>query len=336
MVSITFERPHAHTKHVKAAAYVMTALALTFATHGASAQSYPVKPLRLVVPYPPGGGVDATARTVGQKLSELIGQPVIVDNRGGAAGTIGADHVAKSAPDGYTLLVGGRGPISAASLMYPNLPYVPARDLTAVSNLVLWPYILVAHPSLPARNARELIALAKSRPGELNMASGGAGSGQHISGELFNMMAGTRMTHVPYKGTGPAITDIVGGHADLGFLDPAVLPQINAGRLKALGVSSDTRYEPLPLVPPISESGLPGYVSITWYGLMAPAATPKNIIAHLNAEVARTLAQSDVKSKLLAQGLIAAPSTPEQLTARIRADTELLEKLVKKTGMQLN
>jgi tripartite-type tricarboxylate transporter receptor subunit TctC len=315
---------------------MMAALAFVLSAGHAESQPFPSKALRLVVPYPPGGGVDATARTVGQALAELVGQPVIVDNRPGAAGTVGADHVAKSTPDGYTLLVGGRGPISAAPLMNRNLPYVPSRDLSAVSNLVIWPYILVAHPSLPARNAKELIALAKARPGELNMASGGAGSGQHISGELFNIAAGTRMTHVPYKGTGPAIIDLMGGHADVGFLDPAVIPQIKSGRLKALGVSSGTRFEPLPGVPPISESGLPGFVSITWYGLMAPSGTPKNVIARLNAEIGRTLAQPAVKEKLLAQGLIAAPSTPEELTARIRADFELLEKLVRTTGIQLN
>jgi tripartite-type tricarboxylate transporter receptor subunit TctC len=313
-----------------------SAVACALSAAPALSQSYPVKAIHLVVPYTPGGGVDATARTVAPKLAELMGQPVIVDNRPGAAGTVGAAYVAKAASDGHILLVGGRGPTSAAPLMYRKLPYAPARDLTAVSNLVLWPYILVTHPSIPARSARELIALAKSRPGELNMASGGAGSGQHISGELFNLMAGSRMTHVPYKGTGPAITDIMGGHADVGFLDPAVLPQIKAGRLKALGVSSDRRYEPLPNVPPISESGLPGYVSITWYGLMAPAGTPKNVIARLNAELGRTLAQPDVKEKLLAQGLIAAPSTPEQLADRIEADSALLQKLIAATGIQIN
>jgi tripartite-type tricarboxylate transporter receptor subunit TctC len=323
------------TRYWKSCGYACV-VALATGPAPAPSQTYPAKAVHLVVPYTPGGGVDATARTIGQKLTEFLGQPVIVDNRPGAAGTVGADYVAKSAPDGYVLLVGGRGPTSAAPLMYKKLPYVPARDLTAVSNLVLWPYILVTHPSIPARNAKELIALAKSRPGELNMASGGAGSGQHICGELFNLMAGSRMTHVPYKGTGPAINDIMGGHADLGFLDPAVLPQIRAGRLKALGVSSDRRYEPLPNVPPISESGLPGYVAITWYGLMAPAATPRNVIARLNADVGRALAQPEVKEKLLAQGLIASPSTPEQLTARIRADSEVLEKLIRATGIQIN
>lgn len=324
-------RPAITTSINCASAFVLTLLAPC-----AIAQPSPVKVLRLVVPYPPGGGVDATARTVGQKLAELTGRNVIVDNRAGATGTVGADYVAKSPPDGNTLLVAGRGPISAAPLMHRNLPYVPMRDLTAVSNLVMWPYILVVHPSLPVRNAKELIALAKQRPGELNMASGGVGSGQHISGELFNQRAGTRMTHVPYKGTGPAITDIAGGHVDLGFLDPSVLPQIKAGKLRAIGVSSETVFEPLPDVPPISKSGLPRYVSNTWYGLMAPSSTPKQVIAQLNQEITRVLAQRDVKDKLLTQGLIAAPSTPEQLTAYIRADSEMLEKLVRDTGMQLN
>jgi tripartite-type tricarboxylate transporter receptor subunit TctC len=303
---------------------------------GTHAQTFPSKPIRLVVPYPPSGGVDITARTIGEKLSQLIGQPVIVDNRPGASGTVGADHVAKSAKDGYTLLVGGRGPISSAPIVYPNLPYAPMKDFAPVSNLVAWPYILVVHPAVPAKNARELIALAKARPGQLNMASGGTGSGQHLTGELFNLMAGTRMVHIPYKGTGPAITDIMGGHADLGFLDPAVVPQVRAGRLRALGVSSATHYPPLPDVPPIVESGLPGYSTITWYGLVGPAGMPPTVISKLNTEVGRTLALPDVKEKLLQQGLLASPSTPEQLAATIRDDHEKLVQLIKKTGIQLS
>ena len=303
----------------------------------AQAQTFPAKPVRLIVPYPSGGGVDLTARVVGQRLSEVLGHPFVVENRAGASGTIGADHVAKSAPDGYTLLVSGRGPISAAPLTYPNLPYVPARDFTPVSNLVTFPYILVAHPSVPARNARELIGLAKARPGKLNMASGGAGSGQHIAGEWFNYLAGTRMNHVPYKGTAPAITDIMGGHADLGFLDPAVVPQVKSGRLRALGVTSTARYQPLPDVPSISESGLPGYVSDNWYGMQAPAATPRAAITRLNAEIARVLAEPATREKFLAQGLVAAaPNSPEQFATNIRQDAENLVKMVKATGVQVN
>ena len=301
-----------------------------------AAQTYPAKPLRIVVPYPAGGGVDITGRAIAQKLAEALGQSVIVDNRPGATGTVGTDYVAKAAPDGYTLLVAGRGPIAAAHLMNPPPPYVSARDLAPISNLVSWPYILVAHPLVPARNAQELIAIAKAKPGVLNMVSGGAGSGQHIAGELFNMLAGTRMTHIPYKGTAPAITDLMGGHADLGFLDPAVLPQILSGRLKALGVSGDTVYPPLPAVPPISQTGLPAFVTLTWYGLFTSAGTPREIINRLNAETVRALAQPDVKAKLLTQGLIATSSTPEHLAADIRADNERLTELVKATGIQLN
>ena len=301
-----------------------------------AAQTYPAKPLRIVVPYPAGGGVDITGRAIAQKLAEALGQSVIVDNRPGATGTVGTDYVAKAAPDGYTLLVAGRGPIAAAHLMNPPPPYVSARDLAPISNLVSWPYILVAHPSVPARNAQELIAIAKAKPGVLNMVSGGAGSGQHIAGELFNMLAGTRMTHIPYKGTAPAITDLMGGHADLGFLDPAVLPQILSGRLKALGVSGDTVYPPLPAVAPISQTGLPAFVTLTCYGLFTSAGTPREIINRLNAETVRALAQPDVKAKLLTQGLIATSSTPEHLAADIRADNERLTKLVKATGIQLN
>jgi tripartite-type tricarboxylate transporter receptor subunit TctC len=201
---------------------------------------------------------------------------------------------------------------------------------------VTWPYILVTHPLVPARNVRELIALTKARPGQFNMASGGTGSGQHIAGELFNLMAKTRMTHVPYKGTAPAINDIMGGHADLGFLDPAVIPQIKSGRLKALGVSSAKPYEPLPGVPPISESGLSGFVSITWYGLMAPAGVPRAAITRLNSEIARALDQSNVREKLLAQGLIATPTTPEQLATTIKQDHEQLLTVIKAAGIKPN
>ena len=288
------------------------------------------------MPYPAGGGVDIAGRAIAQQLASNFAVSVIVDNRPGAGGTIGTEHVAKSAPDGYTLLVSGRGPLVAAPLTNPALPYVTARDIAAVGNLVIAPYILAAHPSVPARNARELIALAKSQPGRLNVVSGGAGGGQHIAAEEFNLLAGTRMTHVPYKGTAPAITDLIGGHADLGFLDAAALPPVLSGRLKALGVSGTTRYEPLPAVPTIAESGLPGFVSITWYALFAPAATPREIIARLNAETVRALAQPEVRAKLLTQGLIATSSTPEQLAAGIKADSARLAKLVKATGIQLN
>ncbi len=315
---------------------VLTCVAAALVAPIACAQTYPSKPVRIVVPYPAGGGVDLAGRAIAQQLAAAFSVSVIVDNRPGAGGVIGTELVAKAAPDGYTLMVSGRGPIVAAALTNPHLPYSPARDIAPVANLVTSPYILAAHPSVPARNARELIALAKAHPGRLNYVSGGAGGGQHIAGEEFNLLAGTRMTHVPYKGTAPAITDLIGGHADIGFLDPAGLQQVLSGRLKALGVSGTMRYEPLPRVPTIAESGLPGFVSVTWYALFAPAATPREIVARLNVETVRALAQPDMKARLLAQGMTATSSTPGQLAAGIRRDQERLEKLVKATGMQLN
>jgi tripartite-type tricarboxylate transporter receptor subunit TctC len=318
-----------------AAACAALILASTLATL-ASAQTYPTRPVRIVVPFPAGGGVDASARTVGQKLAEQLGQPVVVDNRAGAAGTIGADHVAKSAPDGYTFLVAGPGAISVATLVFSKLPYVPTRDLAPVTTLVTMPYIVVTHPSLPVKNARELIALAKANPGKLNMASGGAGTGQHLAGELFNMMAGVKMLHIPYKGTAPAIADIMGGHADLTFSDPSVLPQVKSGKLKAIGVSGTQRYEPLPDVPVIAQTGLPGYDAINWYPMMAPAQTPKEIIARMNTEVLKALKDPVVRERLMSQGLIPSGNSPGELAAFIREDTKRWEPVIKATGVKLD
>ena len=302
----------------------------------ASAQSYPVKPVRIVVPFPAGGGVDLTARTVGQKLSEYFSQQFVIDNRAGAAGTIGAEYVAKSAPDGYTLLVAGPGSVAVAPLLFPKLGYNPLKDLAPITMLVTMPYIIVAHPSVPAKNAGELIKLAKANPGKLNMASGGAGTGQHLAGELFNVMAGIKMFHIPYKGTAPAIADIMGGHADLTFSDPSVLPQLQAGRLKVIGVSGSKHYPPLPNVPTVSESGLPGFDALNWYPFMAPTGTPKELIARLNTEAVKALNAPDVKEKLLAQGLIPAPMTPDELGRFIREDYERWEKVIKLANVKLN
>lgn len=314
----------------------LAALAACAVASLASAQNYPVKPVRIVVPFPAGGGVDLTARTVGQKLSEYFSQQFVIDNRAGAAGTIGAEYVAKSAPDGYTLLVAGPGSVAVAPLLFPKLGYNPLKDLAPITMLVTMPYIIVAHPSVPAKNAGELIKLAKANPGKLNMASGGAGTGQHLAGELFNVMAGIKMIHIPYKGTAPAIADIMGGHADLTFSDPSVLPQLQAGRLKVIGVSGSKRYPPLPNVPTVSESGLPGFDALNWYPFMAPTGTPKELIARLNSEAVKALNAPDVKEKLLAQGLIPAPMTPDELGRFIREDYERWEKVIKLANVKLN
>lgn len=312
-------------------ATLVTAYALA-----AGAQNYPTKPVRIVVPFPAGGGVDLTARTVGQKLTDYLGQQVVIDNRAGAAGTIGAEHVAKSAPDGYTLLVAGPGSVAVAPLLFPKLGYNPLKDLAPITMLVTMPYIIVAHPSVPAKNAAELITLAKANPGKLNMASGGAGTGQHLAGEFFNVLAGIKMIHIPYKGTAPAIADIMGGHADLTFSDPSVLPQLQAGRLKVLGVSGTKRYPPLPNVPTVNESGLPGFDALNWYPLMAPAGTPRDLVMKLNTEAIKALNSPDVREKLMAQGLIPAPMSPEQLGQFIREDYERWARVIKAANVKLD
>ena len=312
-------------------ATLVTAYALA-----AGAQNYPTKPVRIVVPFPAGGGVDLTARTVSQKLTDYLGQQVVIDNRAGAAGTIGAEHVAKSAPDGYTLLVAGPGSVAVAPLLFPKLGYNPLKDLAPITMLVTMPYIIVAHPSVPAKNAAELIALAKANPGKLNMASGGAGTGQHLAGEFFNVLAGIKMIHIPYKGTAPAIADIMGGHADLTFSDPSVLPQLQAGRLKVLGVSGPKRYPPLPNVPTVNESGLPGFDALNWYPLMAPAGTPRDLVMKLNTEAIKALNSPDVRDKLMAQGLIPAPMSPEQLGQFIREDYERWARVIKAANVKLD
>jgi tripartite-type tricarboxylate transporter receptor subunit TctC len=315
----------------------LAAAAIAVVSAGAAfAQPFPSKPIRIVVPFPPGGGVDLTARTVGQKMAELIGQPVLIENRAGAAGTIGAEFVAKGVPDGHLLLVAGPGSVAVAPLLFPKLGYDPLRDLAPVTMLVTMPFIVVAHPSMPVRNARELIAWAKANPGKVNMASGGAGTGQHLAGELFNVMAGIRTVHVPYKGTAPAIADIMGGHADLTFSDPSVLPLVRAGKLKVIGVSGTARYEALPDAPVIAATGLPGFDALNWYPMMAPGGTPKEIVARLNSEAIRALAAPDVREKLLAQGLIPTPMTPDQLGQFIRTDLDRWSKVVKATNIRLD
>lgn len=315
--------------------FFLATLATAYAL-AAGAQNYPTKPVRIVVPFPAGGGVDLTARTVGQKLTDYLGQQVVIDNRAGAAGTIGAEHVAKSAPDGYTLLVAGPGSVAVAPLLFPKLGYNPLKDLAPITMLVTMPYIIVAHPSVPAKNAAELITLAKANPGKLNMASGGAGTGQHLAGEFFNVLAGIKMIHIPYKGTAPAIADIMGGHADLTFSDPSVLPQLQAGRLKVLGVSGTKRYPPLPNVPTVNESGLPGFDALNWYPLMAPAGTPRDLVMKLNTEAIKALNSPDVREKLMAQGLIPAPMSPEQLGQFIREDYERWARVIKAANVKLD
>jgi tripartite-type tricarboxylate transporter receptor subunit TctC len=284
------------------------------------AKDYPNRPIRFIVPYPPAGGTDIVARTLADPLAAVLGQPIIVDNRGGAAGNLGTDIVAKSAPDGYTILF----TLSSHTInpkLYDQLPFDVEKDFVPISLAALIPQILVANPSLPANNVRELIALAKSEPGKLNYASVGTGSPGHIAGELFKLKTGIDMVHVPYKGGGPAVTDTLSGQVQLLFVSlPAALQHVRAGRLKALAVTSEQRSQAIPDVPTIAESGVPDCVVNSWYGALAPARTPPAIVARLQAALAQVLALPEVKAKLFLQGAEATASTSAEFEHRIHAE----------------
>jgi tripartite-type tricarboxylate transporter receptor subunit TctC len=283
-------------------------------------KGYPNRPIRIVVPYPPAGGTDIVARIVADPIAAVLGEPIIIENRGGAAGILGTDIVAKSAPDGYTILF----TLSSHTInpkLYDKLPFDVEKDFVPISLAALIPQILVANPSLPANNIRELIALAKSEPGKLNYASVGTGSPGHIAGELFKLKTGVDMVHVPYKGGGPAVTDTLAGQVQLLFVSlPAALQHVRAGRLKALAVTSDQRSLAAPEVPTIAESGVPDCVVNSWYGALAPAKTPPQILARLQAAFAQVLAQPEVKAKLFQQGAEATASTSAEFEQRIRAE----------------
>jgi tripartite-type tricarboxylate transporter receptor subunit TctC len=304
---------------------------------GAWAQAYPTRPIRIVVPFPAGGTTDVLARAVAQKLTESLGQPTVVDNRPGAGGNIGAELVAKSAPDGYTLLMGTVGTHAINPSLYPKMPYDHVRDFAPVILVAGVPNVLVINPALPINSVQELIAYGKANPGKLNFASSGNGTSIHLSGELFKTMAGVQMAHIPYKGSAPALQDLVGGQVQLMFDNlPSSLALIKAGKLKALAVTSKERAAALPDVPTLAESGLPGFEASSWFGLLAPAGTPQPVIAKLNAEVAKWLASPEAKEKLLAQGAIAAGGTPEDFARHIAAETAKWQKVVKDSGAKID
>jgi tripartite-type tricarboxylate transporter receptor subunit TctC len=315
------------------------ALAAVFAavTFGASAQTYPTKPIRVVVPFPAGGTTDVLARAVAQKLTESLGQPAVVDNRPGAGGNIGAELVAKSAPDGYTLLMGTVGTHAINPSLYPKMPYDHVKDFAPVILVAGVPNVLVINPALPVNSVQELIAYAKANPGKLNFASSGNGTSIHLSGELFRTMAGVQIAHIPYKGSAPALQDLVGGQVQMMFDNlPSSLALIKAGKLKALAVTSKERAAALPDVPTMAESGLPGFEASSWFGLLAPAGTPQPVILKINADVAKWLASPEAKEKLLAQGAIAAGGTPEDFVRQIAAETAKWQKVVKESGAKID
>lgn len=299
-------------------------------------QAYPVKPIRFVVPFPPGGSTDPLARLVGQKLTEAWGQQVIVDNRPGGATVIGTEVVAKSAPDGYTILLAASTHVINSLLMH-NLPYDSFKDFTPVANLIKSEFILVLHPGVPANNLHEFIALAKSSPGKLNYATAGNANPNHLAGELFNMMAGVKMQAVPYKGGGPAIADLIGGQVQVLFsVLYSVIPQIKAGKLKAIAVARETRLSSLPQVPTFAEAGLPGFDPKSWQGIIAPAGTPKATIDKLAGEIGKILAQREVSEKLINQGTEPYYLGPEQFAALMQSDSARIAKIVKAANIKLD
>lgn len=300
----------------------------------ANAQDYPVRAVRLIVPFPPGGGADFVARLIQNRFAETLGQQVIVDNRAGASGILGTEIASKASADGYTLAMGTSNTMSANVALFPKLPYDPLRDFAPISLIANQPNILAVHASLPVRSVKELIALAKSRPGQLNYASSGSGSSHHLSGELLKLMSGTNLVHIPYKGTGPAIQETLGGHVEVLFAGiAAVLPHVKSGRLRALGVTTATRSQILPDLPAIAEA-LPGYELSSWHGMFAPAGTPQAIIAKVHGAVANALKSVDVRERLATQGADALGSTPAHFREFLRADIEKIGKLIRAAGIK--
>jgi len=301
---------------------------------GAQPGDYPNHPIRYIVANSAGGGEDTTARTIAGKLTTALGQQIIIDNRPGAAGSIAAELAAKSPPDGYTIMMGSVGSLAVNPSMYKKLAYNPERDLAPVSLVVSQGNILVVNPAVPARSVRELIALAKAKPGKLTFGSSGSGNAGHLAGELFKNMAGVDMVHVPYKGGAPAMIDLIGGRIDMVFSSAATaLPQIKADKIKALAVTTAKRSTQLPEVPTIAESGIPGYEAANWYGIVVPIKTPQNINQRLNAEIVRVLSAPDTKAALFNQGLDAAPSTSQEFGAQMHSEAIKWAKVVKSAGI---
>lgn len=299
----------------------------------ADAQTYPAKPIRLVTPYAPGGTADILSRVVGRKLSEAWSQQVVIDNRPGASGMLGADIAAKAPPDGYTILMAYVAEIAITQSLFRSMTYDPVKDLAPVTLAAVTPMIFVVHPSLPARNVSELVALAKSRPGQLPYASAGNGSPAHLAFELLQRSARIEITHIPYKGAAPALTDLLGGHVVMFFSGmPPAMPHVKAGKLRAIAVSTAKRSPAAPEVPTVAESGVRDFDISTWFGVFAPAATSKDIIGKLNAEISRALTLPDVRERLAREGAETAPNSPEQFGKFIQSEIAKFARIIRESG----
>jgi tripartite-type tricarboxylate transporter receptor subunit TctC len=314
-------------------ARILFALLLAWSC-AAAAQAWPSKPIKVIVPYPAGGFYDTVARLVGVKMAEDFGQPVVVENRVGAGGIVGTDYVAKSAPDGYTLMVGGIGPHGINPGLYPKLPYDPVRDFEPIVHVVNAANILVVHPSLPVSSLNELILLARAKPGQLNYASNGSGTSPHLAAEMFASAMGLKLTHIPYKGSAPAVTAMLGGQTQMAFNNAGdVLQHIRAGKLRALAVTGAKRLAALPEVPTMQESGAPGYEAVAWWAYYAPAGTPRDIVMRLNAEINKTIQLPEVRDRLSVQGSAeVVGGSPEQLAAFMKAEIAKWSRVIKESG----
>jgi tripartite-type tricarboxylate transporter receptor subunit TctC len=316
----------------------LVAVVFALAPHLAAAENYPERPIRFVVPYAAGGTTDLLSRAIAQKLSEAIGQPVVPDNRPGAGGNVGAEIVAKSPPDGYTMLMAPVSPMAINVTLYGNkMTFNPEKDFAPITLVAKVPLVLVVHPSVPVKTLQELIALAKSKPGQLNYGSAGNGSSNHLVGEMLKTAAGIDIVHIPYRGGGPAMMAVVAGQIDMlvGQV-PTVASMVNSGRLRAIAVSGAKRSPALPAVPTIAESGLPGFDATAWYSIVVPAGTPKPIIARLHTELVKILNSPDIRARLISEGADVETSTPEELAAFVRAEIPKWEKAVKDSGAKLD
>jgi tripartite-type tricarboxylate transporter receptor subunit TctC len=315
--------------------WTATAL-ISLASAAASAQSYPAKPVRMIVGFPPGGGTDVVARVISQKLSEWYGQSVVVENRPGATGTIGADLIAKSAPDGYNLIMGHVNSHGIAPNLFAKLPYDPIKDFAAVAYVGYVPNVLAVHPSVPARTVKELVELAKSQPGVMNYASSGNGSTQHLAGEMFKQLTGTSIVHVPYKGSGDAIKDLLGGTVNMNFdTMPPVMAHIQAGKLRGLAISTPRRLSQLPDVPTFEEAGIKGFDVTNWYGVMAPGGTPRELVNKLNADINKAMQVPEVRARLEAVGTQLHEQSAAEFESFMKAEVSKYAKLIKSANIKI-